>query len=114
MPLTQSQLFHHVHAIVRTKNVAYFGGYQKAFGHYLKICIAQKLGYGFQVVELAAGGVHDCQKIATKAKTSTGLEKSRCAKTSISAFGTSGMLRAQENTMVPSKPSVKLLSDFEN
>ena len=53
MPLTQSQLFHHIHAIVRTKNVAYFGGYQKAFGHYLKICIAQKLGYGFQVVEPA-------------------------------------------------------------
>jgi hypothetical protein len=50
MPLTKSQLFHHVHRIVRSKNIAYFGGYQKAFGHYLKICMAEKLGYGFQVV----------------------------------------------------------------
>lgn len=41
--MTKSQLFHHVHAIVRMKNVAYFGGYQKAFGHYLKIAVAQKL-----------------------------------------------------------------------
>jgi hypothetical protein len=49
MPLTKSQLFHHVHAICRGKNVAYFGGYQKAFGHYLRICTAEKLCYGWNV-----------------------------------------------------------------
>jgi hypothetical protein len=52
MPLTKSQLFHHVHSIVKTKNVAYFGGYQKAFGHYLRICAAEKLGYGFQAADV--------------------------------------------------------------
>ena len=51
MALTKSQLFSHVHAICRTKNVAYFGGYQKAFGQYLRICSAENLGYGFQIVE---------------------------------------------------------------
>ena len=49
MALTKSQLFSHVHSICRTKNVAYFGGYQKAFGHYLRICTAQKLVYGWNV-----------------------------------------------------------------
>lgn len=43
MALTKSQLFAHVHAIVRLKNVAYFGGYHRAFGHFLKIALAQKL-----------------------------------------------------------------------
>lgn len=43
MPLTQSELFTHVHAIVRLKNVAYFGGYHKAFGHFLRQARAQKL-----------------------------------------------------------------------
>jgi hypothetical protein len=51
--MTKSQLFRHVHAIVRHKNVAYFGGYHKAFGHFLKEAIAQDLGPGFQIVEPA-------------------------------------------------------------
>ena len=49
MALTKSQLFTHVHNILKTKNVAYFGGYHKAFGHFLKICTAEKLVYGFNV-----------------------------------------------------------------
>jgi hypothetical protein len=49
MALTKSQLFSHVHSICRTKNVAYFGGYQKAFSHYLRICAAEKLVYGWNV-----------------------------------------------------------------
>lgn len=47
--MTKSQLFAHVHAIVRCKNVAYFGGYQKAFAHYLREAHAQKLVYGFSM-----------------------------------------------------------------
>ena len=53
MQMTKSQLFVHVHAIVRHKNVAYFGGYQKAFGHFLREAYAQKLVRGFQVIEPA-------------------------------------------------------------
>lgn len=49
MPLTKSQLFRHVHAICRTKNVAYFGGYQKAFALVLRQCHAEKLVYGWNV-----------------------------------------------------------------
>lgn len=49
--MTNSQLFAHVHSIVRLKNVAYFGGYQKAFGHFLREACAQKLGRGFQIIE---------------------------------------------------------------
>ena len=43
MQMTKSQLFAHVHAIVRHKNVEFFGGYQKAFGHFLREAYAQKL-----------------------------------------------------------------------
>ena len=49
--MTRSQIFKHVHAICKYKNVAYFGGYQKAFAHFLKQTYAEKLGYGFQMVE---------------------------------------------------------------
>lgn len=49
MPLTKSQLFTHVHAIVKCKNVAYFGGYRKAFAHFLREANAQKLVYGWSV-----------------------------------------------------------------
>jgi ABC-type uncharacterized transport system auxiliary subunit len=49
MTLTKSQMFKHAHAITRCKNVAYFGGYQKAFAIVLKQCYADKLAYGFNV-----------------------------------------------------------------
>ena len=50
--MTKSQLFHHVHAITRLKNIAYYGSYQKAFGAVLKQIYSQGgLVYGFQVVE---------------------------------------------------------------
>jgi hypothetical protein len=51
MKLTKPQLFAHVHAIVKMKNVAHFGGYQKAFGHFLREAYQQQLAYGFQIVE---------------------------------------------------------------
>lgn len=41
--MTKSALFAHVHSIVRMKNVAHFGGYQKAFAHFLRQAHAQKL-----------------------------------------------------------------------
>jgi len=47
MTLTKSQLFAHAHAITRLKNVAFFGGYQRAFAHVLRQCYADRLGYGF-------------------------------------------------------------------
>lgn len=47
--MTKSQLFAHVHAIVRMKNVAFFGGYRKAFAHFLRQANAQKLVYGWAV-----------------------------------------------------------------
>lgn len=43
MPLTKSEIFAHVHSIVRLKNLDYFGGYQKCFGHFLREAYAQKL-----------------------------------------------------------------------
>lgn len=46
MTLTKSQIFAQVHAIVRLKNVAYYGGYQKAFAHFLRRAYAQRLVYG--------------------------------------------------------------------
>lgn len=51
MALTKSQLFTHVHSICRMKNVAYFGGYHKAFAHFLRE--SQDLVYSFQIVEPA-------------------------------------------------------------
>jgi len=51
MKLTKSQLFAHVHGIVRMKNVAHFGGYNRAFGHFLREAYQQQLGHGFQIVE---------------------------------------------------------------
>jgi hypothetical protein len=51
MKLTKSQLFAHVHSIVRLKNVSHFGGYQKAFAHFVREAYQQKLVYGFQIVE---------------------------------------------------------------
>lgn len=47
--LNKSQLFSHVHAIVRCKNIAYYGSYQKAFGAVLKQCYADRLVYGWSV-----------------------------------------------------------------
>ena len=47
MKLTKSQLFAHAHSITRLKNVAYFGGYQKAFAHVLRQCYADNLVFGF-------------------------------------------------------------------
>lgn len=41
--MTKSELFSHVHSIVRMKNVAYFGGYHKAFAHVLRQARAEKL-----------------------------------------------------------------------
>lgn len=49
--MSKSQMFAHVHAIVRCKNVAFFGGYQKAFAHFLRQAYAQNLGFGFRIVE---------------------------------------------------------------
>lgn len=49
MPLTKSGLFRHVHSIVKCKNVAYYGGYNKAFGHFLRQANEQKLVYGWSV-----------------------------------------------------------------
>lgn len=49
MPLNKSQLFAHVHAIVKLKNVAFYGGYQKAFAHFLRRAYAQRLVYGWNV-----------------------------------------------------------------
>jgi hypothetical protein len=49
MPLTRSQLFAHAHAITRMKNVAYLGGYQKAFALVLRQCYTEKLVYGWNV-----------------------------------------------------------------
>lgn len=49
MPLTKSELFRYVHANARHANLAYFGGYQKAFTHYLKIAYEQKLVKGWAV-----------------------------------------------------------------
>ncbi len=49
--MTKSQLFKHAHNITKMKNVAYYGGYQKAFAHVLRECYSQKLAYGFQVIE---------------------------------------------------------------
>ncbi len=43
MTLTKSELFAHVHSIAKGSNVAYFGGYQKAFAYYLKRAYEQKL-----------------------------------------------------------------------
>ncbi len=49
MKLTPSQLFAHVHAIVKMKNVAYFGGYQKAFAHFLREAYQQNLVWSWSV-----------------------------------------------------------------
>lgn len=50
--MTKSQFFKHAHQITKMKNLAYFGGYQKAFAHVLKELYAQGgLVYGFRVVE---------------------------------------------------------------
>jgi hypothetical protein len=48
-PLTKSQLFAHVHGICKMRNVAHFGGYQKAFAHYLRQAYEQKLVWGWNV-----------------------------------------------------------------
>jgi hypothetical protein len=49
--MTKSELFRHAHQITKMKNIAYYGSYQKAFGAVLRECYAQKLCYGFQIVE---------------------------------------------------------------
>jgi len=41
--LTKSELFAYVHGICKMKNVAYFGGYSKCFGHFLKRAYEQQL-----------------------------------------------------------------------
>lgn len=54
--MTKSELFKFAHSIAAFKNVAYFGSYQKAFGHVLRDLHTH--GYrvgancrGFQIVE---------------------------------------------------------------
>lgn len=49
MQLTKSELFNHVHSIVKCSNAAYFGGYQKCFAHFLKRAYEQKLVKGWMV-----------------------------------------------------------------
>jgi hypothetical protein len=51
--MTKSQLFTLAHQITKTKNIAFFGSYQKAFAVILKRLYADKLGYGFQIIEPA-------------------------------------------------------------
>lgn len=47
--MTKAQFFRHAHNITRHKNLAYFGGYQKAFGHVLRQLYAEGVCYGFQM-----------------------------------------------------------------
>jgi hypothetical protein len=49
MPITKSELFRRIHGICKMKNVAFFGGYQKCFAHFLKRAYEQKLVWGFNV-----------------------------------------------------------------
>ena len=52
--MTKSELFKFAHLIAKSKNVAYFGSYSKAFGAVLKDLYAkgyQNGGNGFQIVE---------------------------------------------------------------
>lgn len=51
--MAKSELFRHIHGICKMKNVAFFGGYQKCFAHFLKRAYDQKLVRGFQIIEPA-------------------------------------------------------------
>jgi hypothetical protein len=47
--LNNAEIFRHAHAITRMKNVAYFGGYRKAFAIVLRQCYADQLVHSWNV-----------------------------------------------------------------
>lgn len=52
--MTKSELFKFAHLIAKSKNIVYFGSYQKAFGHVLRGLYAngyQNGGHAFEIKE---------------------------------------------------------------